>query len=141
MTKRLDVQTLATHADLVQAPIEQRVWEDRNFGLPRELHLATVGLFLAYLIVMAVGIRSHELVIPMAINFILIAAAFGVPACWVSMKPQNPSAPDNLDRFIAEGFDCHTGHLSAGSATIQVLIMPVLLMLWGIAVVAIVKLV
>ena len=141
MTKRLDVQTLVTHADLVLAPVEQRLWEDRNFGLPREIHLATVGLFLAYLTVMAFGIRSHELVIPMAINFILVVAAFGVPTLWTTMRPRNSSAPDDLDRFIAEGFDCHTGHLSAGSATIQVLIMPVLLMLWGIAVVVIVKLV
>jgi len=144
MTERLDLHTLAARSELVAPPVaapavkpDQRACEDRTFELPRALHIGTAALFLAYMAIMAVGFRNNELVLPMVINFIFISAAFGVPALWATMKPDNPSQALGLDGFMANGVDCLTGRLDGRSASVQVLIMPVLVLLWGIGVVTI----
>lgn len=148
MTERLDLHTLAARSELVAPPVaapavkpDERACDDRTFGLPRALHIGTAALFLVYMAIMAVGFRNHELAVPMAINFIFIAAAFGVPALWATMKPDNASKALGLEEFAANGIDCLTGRLDGRSAAVQVLIMPVLILLWGIGVVTIAALV
>jgi len=144
MTERHDLETLAARAELVAAPAaapdfksDQRACEDRTFELPRALHIGTAALFLAYMAIMAVGFQHNELVLPMVINFFFITAAFLVPALWATMKPDNPSQALGLESFMANGVDCLTGRLDGRSASVQVLIMPVLVLLWGIGVVTI----
>lgn len=110
---------------------------DRNFGLPTGLYVATVGLFLAYLGVMAFGFSSPGLILPMAIFVLFIVAGFGVPAIWAWMKPENTSRALSWGRFSRDGIQTETGQLDAGAAMVQVLILPVLIFLWGIAVVTI----
>ena len=66
-----------------------------------------------------------------------IVAGFGVPALWVRMKPENPQRPISWSRFMSEGIETLSGRLDAKSATVQVLILPTLIFLWGIATVTI----
>lgn len=136
MTARLDTKTLMANATIVAPPgAGQRACEDRSFGLPAVLHIATAGLFIAFMLVMAGGFKSPGLVIPMAINFFFIAAMFTVPALWVRMKPDNASRALGLEEFFAHGVDTYTGRSSGGAAFAQVMIMPLMIFFWGFAVV------
>jgi hypothetical protein len=69
----------------------------------------------------------------MAIIVLLIVAAFGVPAIWTRLR-DNASEPQTLGEFETRGIMTNTGRLAPRDATIQVLILPVLLVTWGLAV-------
>ena len=117
------------------APVQVRhqVETDRNFGLPTALFGATIACYLGFLVIVGSTFANPVLAIPMAIIVLLIVAAFGVPAMWSRLR-DNPSAPQTLGDFETRGIMTNTGRLSAGEATTQVLILPVLLVIWGLAV-------
>ncbi len=118
-------------ANRVDSPnIRQDV--DRTFELPTALYVATVGLYFAFLAVMAVGFQTREMFLPMAIFIIYIVMAFGVPAMWARMKPENGSKAIDWARFRRNGIVTMTGPTKANDATVQVLILPVLILFWGI---------
>lgn len=137
MTTRLDKQVLARTAKFVSAPAEPRACTDRGFELPTALYAATIGSYLAFLAIMAIGFQSRDMLLPMAIFTIYIAMLFGVPAIWARMKPETATAPMTLGAFWKHGIQTYTGHNRAGAATIQMLLLPVMILLWGVAVVAI----
>lgn len=121
------------------APFETKI--QRSFDLPVALHAATVGLYLAFLGVMAFAFQDRGLIIPMAIFVIYIVMAFGVPALWVRMKPDHASKPLSWTDFSRFGINTYTGNMSAKDATGQVLILPVLILGWGVAIAVIAALV
>jgi hypothetical protein len=130
----------STVADRVAAPTVRHD-VDRTFELPTRLYVATVGLYFAFLAVMAIGFQTREMILPMAIFVIYIVMAFGVPALWVRMKPHHRSrAMDSFD-YRENGIATHTGHTKAKDATAQVLILPILIFFWGVATVMIATLV
>lgn len=142
MSERHDFQLLATHSDIVAAPVAaQRACDDRSFELPTGLYIATIGSYLAFLAVMAVGFQSRDMVLPMVIFVAYIAMLFGTPALWARMKPDNNSRALTMARFMARGIETHTGHNEGRAAAVQVLILPVLVLVWGVAVVVIAALV
>ena len=110
-----------------------QVEADRNFGLPTALYGATIACYLGFLVVVGSAFANPVLAIPMAIIVLLIAAAFGVPAMWTRLK-DNTSGPQTLGEFETRGVMTHTGRLAPKDATIQVLILPVLLVVWGLSV-------
>jgi len=127
---------------IVASPVaRQRACGDRTFGLPAALHFGTAALFAAFMLVMAGGFKSPGLIIPMAINFIFIAAFFTVPTLWVRMKPANASRALGFEEFLAKGIDTYTGRASGGAAFAQVMIMPMIILFWGFAVVTIAALI
>ena len=139
MTTRFDKQLLARTAKLVAppAPAVQRACTDRGFELPTALYIATIGSYLAFLAIMAVGFQSRDMLLPMVIFTVYIAMLFGVPALWSRITPETATAPLTLGAFWAHGIQTYTGHNRAGAAAIQVLLLPVTILLWGIAVVII----
>jgi hypothetical protein len=93
-----------------------QVTVERSFDLPPILHGLTVGLYLAFLGVMAFAFQDRGLMIPMAIFVIYIAMAFGVPALWVRMKPNHRHLPLSWTEFSHFGINTHTGGVGvAGS--------------------------
>ncbi|WDA40140.1 hypothetical protein [Erythrobacter sp. BLCC-B19] len=114
------------------APRHQ-VEADRNFGLPTALYGATVAGYLGFLLVVGSAFANPVLAIPMAIFVVFIVAGFGIPAIWTRLAG-NASEPQTLGEFEQRGIMTHTGRLTARDATIQVLILPVLLVIWGLAV-------
>ena len=98
------------------------------------LHTATVGLYFAFLGVMAFAFQDRGLIIPMAICVIYCVMAFGVPTMWKRMKPDHASAPLQWGEFSRFGINTYTGNMSARDATGQVLILPVLILGWGVAI-------
>jgi hypothetical protein len=122
-------------ARVVEQPahVRHQVEADRNFGLPTALYGATVGCYLGFLLIVGSAFANPELAIPMAIFVLFIVAAFGVPAVWTRLAG-NSSAPQTLGEFETRGIMTSTGRLAPKDATIQVLILPVLLVVWGLAV-------
>jgi len=143
MARKLSREQIAEQAFIHTAPFAEapryipNAPLDRSFELPTALYAATVGLFLTYIATMLVGSAHPQLIVPGAIFVLFIVAAFGVPALWVRMQPDNPVRALSWACFKAEGIRTATGHATAGAATAQVLVLPVLLALWGVAVVTI----
>ena len=127
---RGDARVVAAPAE---APVRHQVESDRNFGLPTALYGATVAGYLGFLLVVGSAFANPVLAIPMAIIVLLIAAFFGVPAIWTRLAG-NASEPQTIGEFAARGIMTATGRLAARDATIQVLILPVLLVCWGLAI-------
>lgn len=115
------------------AKVRHQVEADRNFGLPTALYAATVAGYLGFLVVVGSAFANPVLAIPMAIFVVFIVAGFGVPALWTRLAG-NTSEPLTMGEFEARGIMTNTGRLTARDATIQVLILPVLLVVWGLAV-------
>jgi hypothetical protein len=136
MSVRHDAQLLIARDEVV-APPEQRACTDRTFGLPSGLHATFFGLFLAYLAVMGLGFSHPEMILPMAIFVIFTVGFYVVPMMWAVMQPDNDSKAMSLDELLGHGIMVHTGHSSGGAAVAQVLVLPVLIFLWGIAAIAI----
>ena len=123
-------------ARIVEAPEaapRHQVEADRNFGLPTALYGATVGCYLGFLVIVGSAFANPVLAIPMTIFVVFIIAGFGVPALWTRLAG-NTSEPQTLGEFEARGIMTNTGRLAARDASIQVLILPVLLVVWGLAV-------
>ncbi len=106
---------------------------DRTFELPTGLYVATVGAYLAFLAVMALGFSSDGLILPMAVCVFYIVMAFGVPSLWVRMQPWTKSRALTWQQFRRQGIQTGSGWLPAGAAAAQVLVLPLLVLLWGVA--------
>lgn len=116
-----------------EAAIRHQVEDDRNFGLPKALYGATVACYLGFLAVVGSAFASPGLAIPMAIFVVFIFAGFGVPALWTRLAG-NTSTAQTMGEFGLKGIMTATGRLAPRDATIQMLILPVLLVVWGLAV-------
>ena len=138
MSKLMTGTELGQVAQVSAAPPQTTV--DRSFGLPTGLYVATVACYLAFLGVMASLFLNPGLVIPMVIFVGFILAFFGVPGFWARMKPDHDSKPLSWGQFSNRGVQTATGPLSAGQASVQVLILPVLILFWGLSIAAIVAL-
>lgn len=142
MAELLNRELLAEQADIhAQVPVRAPYQVERTFELPTGLYAATVGLFLGYIAIMGVGFAHREMILPVAIFAIFVIAGFGVPAIWTRLAPEAKAKAKSWTRFQHEGIMTATGRSSARDATVQVLILPVLIFLWGIAVVMIAALV
>jgi hypothetical protein len=115
------------------AQVRHQVEADRNFGLPTALYAGTVAGYLGFLLVVGSAFANPVLAIPMAIFVVFIVAGFGVPAVWTRLAG-NTSEPQTMGEFALKGIMTNTGRLAAKDAAIQVLILPVLLVCWGLAI-------
>ncbi|MEM9501823.1 MAG: hypothetical protein AAF941_08245 [Pseudomonadota bacterium] len=148
MSKHVKDIVARGEARIVEAPViapRHQVEVDRNFGLPTGLYVGTVACYLAFLAITGVAFATATLGIPMAIFGLFIVAGFGVPAIWVRLKKngleKNDTRPMTMGAFEAKGIMTHTGRLAPRDAAVQVLILPVLIVMWALAVVTIAALV
>lgn len=132
MSKQIHDIIARGEARIVEAPVRHQVEADRNFGLPTALFAGMVACYLVFLGIMGTAFASPTLAIPMVIFAVSILAGFIVPAIWTRLK-DNPSSPATMSEFEAEGIMTHTGRLPARDAAIQMLTLPVLVVVWGIA--------
>jgi hypothetical protein len=136
MSVRIDPKQLVAAREIVAGP-PARACTDRDFNLPTALHAGFFGLFLAYLGVMWIGFGNPDLAVPMAIFVLFTVAFYVVPMLWSTMAGPNATRSMTLDRLLDDGVDTLTGRTSAGAAIAQVMVLPVLILFWGVAVVAI----
>jgi hypothetical protein len=140
MSKHIDTVQLAKKATILTAPqasSDSAHQVDRSFEMPTALYGATVGLYLAFLGIMFAGFYSPGLIVPMAIFVVFVVGGFGVPSLWVRIKPETKQRAMTMGEFGQKGIMTNTGLLAPRDATIQMLILPVLIVIWGIAVVTI----
>ncbi len=139
MSKQLHDKIAQGEARIVPAPVARpnaprhQVEVDRNFELPSGLFAATVGLYLGFLAIMFAAFGNPVLAIPMAIFGLFIVAGFGIPAIWTRLR-DNTSLPMTSDRFRLDGIITHTGPCTSRDASVQMLILPVLIVGWGLTV-------
>ena len=135
MSKHIQQEVIVTKARIVEAPTTKITVEvDRTFELPPALYAATAGLYLGFLAILAGAFGNPGLVLPMVIFTLVVVAAFGVPMVWTKLAPETKSRALTLGGFSGKGIMTHTGPLAPRDATIQVLILPVLILLWAVAV-------
>ncbi len=134
MTEFTTRQELARIADVTAEPAVARHAVDRSFELPTGLYAATVAAYLGFVGVMAGAFANPGLALPLVVFALFIIAAFGTPMLWVRMNPGNRQGAMSWQRFKNRGIQTGTGQLPAGAAAVQVLILPVLILGWGIAV-------
>ena len=135
MSVRVDPVLLKSQASLVAAP-GQRACEDHSFEMPTGLYAAMAALFFGFLAVLAVGLSSPGLVVPMAINFVFLTAFFAVPAIFV--RSVDDSRAKSWTRFLEQGVETATGHSSGKEAAVLMLVLPAFIFCWALAIVAIV---
>ena len=112
----------------------------QHFRAPWDGRVKVVTFGFLALAVLAVLTTGSTVALPVVLIACLVAA-FGVPALWVRMAPDSRKSAKSWSRFQAEGIQTAFGPVTAGQATVQVLILPVLIFLWGIAAVTIAALV
>lgn len=134
MTEFTTRQDLALIAAIVPETPAPRQVIDRSFELPTGLYVTTVGLYLGFLAVMAGAFMNPGLVLPMVIFALFVVAGFGTPMLWARMAPENRQRALTWGQFRNRGIQTATGPLDAGAATVQVLILPALIFLWGVSV-------
>lgn len=137
MAERIARQLIADKAIVHETPVLLPALVDRNFELPTSLYIVMAGLFFAGAGVMAFGFSAPGMVVPTGIIAVFIAMFFAVPAQWVRMKPANASRATSWSCFRQQGIVTPYGRSTAGAATVQVLILPVLILIWAVAVVTI----
>lgn len=109
---------------------------DRNFGLPTALYAIMAAGYAGFLVITVTAFASPMLIVPMAVIGLFLVMFFGIPTVWTRFRG-NVSSPATLGEFDTSGIMTNTGPLRAREAAIQMLILPVLLVLWGLAVVII----
>lgn len=139
MAEQLPRAALAAHATIHAAPPAAVAQPpvDRTFELPVGLYGTTVALYLGFVATMAIGFGAPALAIPMAVIVLTIVAGFGIPTIWTRLSPDSGQQPKTAGRFAHDGIATASGRSSARDASVQVLILPVLIFFWGIAVVII----
>ncbi len=140
MSKLLTRELIAEQAAIVKAP-KVRHEVDRTFELPKGLYAATVGLYLGFIAVMAAGLSTPGLIIPMGIFAVFIVAGFGVPTIWTRLAPASHPKPMSFAKLRREGIQTLTGRLPARDAAVQMLILPVIIFCWGVTTITIAALV
>lgn len=135
LNREIVAEKAIVHAEAPQLRVPHQV--DRNFELPTVLYGMTALGYFGFLALTGAAFGSRELALPMGIIVAFLIMFFGVNAKWVRMKPDNPGHAKSWDRFLRDGIQIATGPLRAKDAMIQVLLLPVLILAWGVAVVAI----
>lgn len=138
MAERISQQDLDRIATVTESPVRTRV--DRNFGLPTGLYIGTVALYLGFIGLMATLFLNGELVIPMVVFAGFVIFAFGLAGKWTQMKPDNDSGPLTWGQLSSRGIQTLSGPLTSSEAAVQVLLLPVLILGWGLAIAVIVAL-
>lgn len=118
---------------IVSAPSAPLGRTGRTFDLHPRLYAAMFGGMFAYLGIMWAAFGEKPLAISFVVFAVTFAATLVVPGLWARVDKREGPQQGWAD-FLRDGFECMTGHLSARETIAQVLIMPAMLLLWGLSV-------
>jgi len=127
MTTRLKPEVLIARDEIVAAPAA-RACEDQSFELPRGLYAAMGIMFASFIAVLALGFRGGHMGVAYGVIFFFLAAFFAIPAIFQQKRGLSWAM------FRYKGIKTATGHTSAGEATVLVLLLPTLILCFGIAI-------
>lgn len=110
---------------LDRALCSQTAVPDMPLAVGRLIVAAYVGLIGVLALTMA---RNASTALVIAIDVAFLAAFLSVPAIFLGIENDNADRP-SLHRFLNDGLQTATGHLSGAGALVQMLVVPVLLTL------------
>ena len=141
MSGRQTQQQLLVRDEIVAAPAA-RACEDQSFELPPGIYMAMASMFAGFVAVLGLAFRGGHMAVVYGVIFAFIAAFFAVPAMFPAMAADQTSTKAlSWFEFGHRGITTATGHASAREATILVLLLPFLILCFGIAIAAIASLV
>ena len=128
MTSRQNPEVLIARDEIVAAPVAHAC-EDQSFELPGGLYAAMVILFAGFIAVLGLGFSGGHMAGAYGVIFAFLAAFFAVPAMFQQKQ--------GLSWFRYKGVETPSGRTSATEATVLVLLLPFVVLCFGIAVVTI----
>ena len=134
MTTRQKTEVLIARDEIVAPPIE-RACEDQSFELPGGLYAAMATMFAGFIVVLAFGFPGGHMGVAYGVIFAFLAAFFAIPASFQQKQGLSWAM------FRYKGIQTATGRSSATEATVLVLLLPFLILCFGIAIVSIAALV
>lgn len=135
MTTRVKAEILVARDEIVASPAA-RACDDQSFELPTGLYIAMASLFAGFVGVLSVAFRGGHMAVVYGVIFAFIAAFFAIPAMFPAMAPNRKKAL-SWTMFRMRGIQTATGRTSASEATALVLLLPVLIFCFGMAIAAI----
>lgn len=140
MTSRQTPEILIARDEIVAAP-SPRACDDHSFELPTGIYVAMALMFAGFVAVLSMAF-SNGMAVSFGVIFFFLAAFFVVPGLWPRIKPKETrTAALKWHEFVDHGIETATGRAGAASATVLVLALPFLILLFGIAVAIIAALV
>jgi hypothetical protein len=141
MSRRQTREQLLVQNEIVAAPAK-RACEDQSFELPTAIYVAMASMFVGFVAVLSFAFRGGHMTVVYGVIFAFIAAFFAVPALFPRMaREQRRTKALSLFDFGDRGIATATGRASARDATILVLLLPFLILCFGIAVTTIAALI
>jgi hypothetical protein len=139
MVGRQTREALLAQGEIVAAPIDLAC-ADQSFGLPRGIYIAMASMFVGFVLVMSSAFRGH-MVVSYGVILAFITAFFAVPSIFPRMAGKARKRAPSWFEFSNRGISTATGHVGARDATILILLLPLLVLCFGIAVATIAALV
>jgi hypothetical protein len=136
MSLRQSQELLFARDEIVDPP-PKRACEDQSFELPAGLYIAMATMFAGFVAVLSFAFNSGHMAVAYGVIFAFIAAYFAVPALFPPMAPRKASKALRFFEFGHRGIATATGRATALEATILVLLLPFLILCFGIAIAAI----
>ena len=103
-----------------------------EFDIPNKVLAQLVGAGAAYLAAMYIVFRDGAgLGLIFAVFGLVLVAYFGLP--WL-MQRQSGRRPNHVPRRGAWGIDTASGYLSGRAAWAQIMTVPILMVLWAVAI-------
>lgn len=141
MSRRQTREQLLVRDEIVAPPVK-RACEDQSFELPTAIYIAMATMFAGFIAVLSLAFRGGHMALVYGVIFAFIAAFFAVPASFPGMAShENRTKALSLFDFGHRGIATATGRANAREATILVLLLPFLILCFGIAVATIASLI
>jgi len=113
----------------------KRACEDQSFELPTAIYIAMATMFAGFIAVLSLAFRGGHMAVVYGVIFAFIAAYFAVPALFPGQAPkESRTRALGVFDFGHRGIATATGRASARDATILVLLLPFLILCFGVAV-------
>jgi hypothetical protein len=140
MTGRQTREQLLVLNEIVAAPIK-RACDDQTFEVPTAIYVAMATMFAGFVAVLGLAFRGGHLPVVYGVIFAFIIAFFAVPALFPRQAPkQGRNTALSMFDFGHRGLATATGRTSARDATILMLLLPFLILCFGVAVATIASL-
>jgi hypothetical protein len=134
MTTRQKPEVLIARDEIAVAPT-QRACEDQSFELPGGIYVAMITMFASFIMVLGLSLRGGHMGVAYGVIIAFLMAFFAIPAVF-QQKPGLSWA-----MFRHKGIRTETGRTAAQEATTLVLLLPFLILCFGVAIATIAALV
>lgn len=128
--KVVEISTLDGPASAALAELELgrgRLAEAAVPDVPRAIGVMMAATYAAIVALFALTIATAgQSLFVIAIDVVFLVAFFAVPTIMLKLE-RDPARRPSLSRFMAQGMQTYTGHVSGAGALAQMFIVPVLL--------------